>query len=62
MFSQRTKNGTQKALESNKSRHIDVENDTPVAVEPMEVLFDTVDVPIPPGKPLIQKYIKDKVR
>ena len=41
-----TENGVQKALES-KSRHIDEENFTPVNVEPMEVLFDTFDVPIP---------------
>ena len=47
IFSQRTENGAQKALESNKNRHIDEENDTPVDVEPMEVLFDTFDMPIP---------------
>ena len=35
-----------KHLNQTKSRHTDEENDTPY-VEPMEVLFDTFDVPIP---------------
>ena len=34
-------------LNQTKSRHIDEENDTPIDVEAIEVLFDTFDVPIP---------------
>ena len=34
-------------LNKTKSNHIDEENDTPVDVEPMEVLFHTFDVPVP---------------
>ena len=34
-----------------KSRYIDEENDTPVDVELMEVLFSTFDVPIPRKAP-----------
>ena len=38
-------------LNQTKSRHTHEENDTPVDVEPMEVLFDTFDVPIPQKAP-----------
>ena len=34
-------------LNQTKSWHRDEENKTPVDVKPMEVLFNTLDVPIP---------------
>ena len=45
-----------------KSRHTDEENDTPEDIEPMEVLFDTFDEPIPRKAPetRIQKKKKKK--
>ena len=46
-----------KLLNQTKSRHTDEENDTPVDDEPMEVLFDTLDVPIL-QKAKIQKKTK----
>lgn len=36
-----------------KSRYNE-ENDTPMEVEPMEVLFDTLNVPIPQKAPVIE--------
>ena len=45
-----------------KSRHSNEENDIPLNVEPMEVLFDTFDMPIPwkDPKAKIQKRQRGK--
>ena len=48
-------------LNQTKSRHIDEGNNTPVNVEPMNVLFDTFVVLIA-WKALETKIQKDKVR
>ena len=51
-----------KHLNQIKSRHIDEENDTPMDVEAMEVLFDSFDVPLPrkASKTKIQKRQRGK--
>ena len=38
-------------LDQAKSWHLDEENDTPVDVEPMEVLYDKFDIPFPRKAP-----------
>ena len=49
-----------KHLNQTNRRHIDEENDTPMDLEFMEVLFDTSDVPIPQKTPERKIQKKDK--
>ena len=51
-----------RCLNQTKSRHTDEENNTQVDVEPIEVLFDIFDVPIPQKAPeaKIQKSQKKR--